>query len=145
MTENNVIASLKVVLSDTYSLYLKTQNYHWNVQGVHFKSLHALFEDQYTELATAVDDIAEMIRALGVKVPGTFSDFLSLTTLEPADGNAADSEMVQDLAADQDKIQATLKRAHDAAQANDDDIVVDAMIQRMSVHRKNKWMLKSSL
>ena len=145
MEENNVIASLKVVLADTYSLYLKTQNYHWNVEGVHFKSLHALFEDLYTELATAVDDIAEMIRALGEKAPGTFADFSNLTTLESADGNAADSQMVQDLAADQDKLQATLKRAHDAAQANDDDIVVDAMIQRMSVHRKNKWMLKSSL
>ena len=146
MSDKLVVDSLKKVLADSYALYLKTQNYHWNVKGPHFNSLHTLFEGQYQDLAVAIDEIAELIRALGQKAPGTWKEYEALTVIK--DGNSAldANEMVLDLAKDQDEIvKNSIQKAFDAATEQGDDVVVDAMVGRMTVHRKNKWMLNSSI
>lgn len=146
MSDKLVVDSLKKVLADSYALYLKTQNYHWNVKGPHFNSLHTLFEGQYQDLAVAIDEIAELIRALGEKAPGTWKEYEALTVIK--DGNSAldANEMVLDLAKGQDEIvKSSIQKAFDAATEKGDDVVVDAMVGRMTVHRKNKWMLNSSI
>jgi len=144
MTKQSVINALKSVLADSYALYLKTQNYHWNVEGARFKELHEMFEQQYTDLALAVDEIAELIRALGAKAPGTWGAYAELTKIKDGNENADDLTMVSELSDDQEVIQGTLKSALDIAQKSDDDVVADALIRRMTVHRKNHWMLSST-
>lgn len=146
MSDKLVVDSLKKVLADSYALYLKTQNYHWNVKGPHFNSLHILFEGQYQDLAAAIDEIAELIRALGEKAPGTWKEYEELTVIKDGNSELDANEMVLDLAKDQDEIvKNSIQKAFDAATENDDDVVVDAMVARMTVHRKNKWMLNSSI
>lgn len=145
MSNKPVIESLKQVLADSYSIYLKTQNYHWNVEGPQFQSLHALFELQYTELATAIDEIAELIRSGGEKAPATFAAYNQTSVIKPGNENSSASEMVKELAADQDLISASLRKALDVAGKAEDDVVVDAITQRLAVHRKNKWMLEASV
>lgn len=144
MTENYVKA-LHIVLADTYTLYLKTQNYHWNVEGERFKSLHELFELQYTELAAAVDEIAERIRALGEKVDGTYEGFAKLRTLDEAKMDISDVEMVQDLFESNKQVVASLQKAREVAEDADDQVTVDMAIGRTAVHEKAAWMLRSSL
>lgn len=144
MSNKLVSEALKKVLADSYALYLKTQNYHWNVEGPHFKPLHELFEEQYTDLATAIDEIAELIRGLGDKAPGTFEAFSKLTVIKPANENIAANDMVSELADDQGIIQKTLQDALAAAQQAEDEVVIGAVVDRMTVHRKNQWMLRSS-
>ena len=107
MTNQPVIEGLKNVLADSYALYLKTQNYHWNVEGPHFKPLHVLFEEQYTDLATAIDEVAELIRGLGAKAPGTWGAYEALTNIKDGDENASADAMVKALAEDQAVIQQT--------------------------------------
>ncbi len=136
--------SLHRVLADSYALYLKTQNYHWNVTGPNFKSLHELFELQYTNLAAAIDEIAERIRTLGDKAPGTFDAFAKLTVIKDGDANASASQMVSDLEADQHKIITSLKQVLDDAQENGDEGTIALIGERISVHEKNAWMLASS-
>ena len=143
MTNKPVVEALKKVLADSYALYLKTQNYHWNVEGPRFRSLHLLFEEQYNDLAGAVDSIAELIRSAGEKAPGTWKAYAELTTIKDGNENASAEQMVKDLAADQAAIQSTLQHALDAAQNAGDEVAADTIIGRMSVHRKNKWMLDS--
>lgn len=145
MTNNPVAESLKTVLADTYALYLKTQNYHWNVTGPHFKTLHELFEEQYTDLAGAVDEIAERIRALGVKAPGTWGAYESLTNIPDGNEEADANTMVKELAEDQEKMTASLKQAFEKASTANDEVTVDLMVGRMTVHEKAAWMLRSSL
>ena len=142
---NNVADSLKIVLADSYVLYLKTQNYHWNVTGPHFKSLHMLFEEQYTDLAIAVDDIAERVRMLGDVAPGSFAAFLKLTTLQEAKEGLSADAMVRDLSESGEQIAASLKVALKAAQDADDEVSVGLIAERMTVHEKNGWMLRVSL
>ncbi len=138
--------ALNQVLADSYTLYLKTHNYHWNVTGPHFSSLHILFENQYNEIALAVDVIAERIRALGHHAPGSYAEFGKLTTITEAPAKPPKAmEMVKQLAGDQHKV---VKAAHAAlkeAEALDDDPTVDLMTQRMALHEKNAWMLESLL
>lgn len=141
---NNLIKSLEVVLADSYALYLKTQNYHWNVEGSNFLALHALFEDQYTDLAKAIDEVAELIRGLGAKAPGTFSAYMKLTTLGDAESSDGRS-MLQDLLNDQARLTTTLNKALAAAQDVNDEVVISFITDRLTVHRKNAWMLKSLL
>lgn len=145
MTNNPVAESLKQVLADSYALSIKTQNYHWNVEGPQFQTLHALFETHYTDLAAAIDEIAELIRGLGEKAPGSFGAYEAITTIEPGDENADATTMVKQLAADQDAITASLNEALSAAQTAGDEVVIGALVDRLTVHRKNKWMLLSSI
>lgn len=142
---NPVAETLKIVLADSYVLYLKTQNYHWNVTGPNFKSLHMLFEEQYTDLAMAVDEIAERIRTLGDKAPGSFAAFLKLTTLKEAEDGLSADAMVQDLADSGAQMGASLKAALKAAQEAEDEVSVGLIAERMTVHEKNGWMLRSSI
>ncbi|MGE3509190.1 MAG: Dps family protein [Vicinamibacterales bacterium] len=147
MTETNeaVIAQLERVLATSYTLYLKTHNFHWNVTGPMFSSLHTLFETQYTELATAVDEIAERIRALGAKAPGSYSDFQRLSLIREETGHPAAQEMIRMLAADQQTIVALARDLFDAADEIDDQATADLATRRLNVHEKHAWMLRSHL
>ncbi|MGH1397757.1 MAG: Dps family protein [Alphaproteobacteria bacterium] len=144
MNNKPITESLNIALADSYALYLKTHNYHWNVVGPSFRSLHMMFEDQYTDLAVAVDDIAERIRSLGEKAPGTFSEFSELTSIKEGDKNASANDMVKDLAQSQDQIVGSLKEALNIAQKADDEVTADLLIGRMAIHEKAAWMLKST-
>lgn len=143
MNNKPITESLNIVLADSYALYLKTHNYHWNVVGPNFRSLHLMFEEQYTDLAVAVDDIAERIRSLGEKAPGTFSEFSELTSIKEGDKNSSANDMVKDLVHSQDQIVASLKKALNVAQKADDEVTSDLLIGRMTIHEKAAWMLKS--
>lgn len=143
--DKKVIEALKKLLADNYTLYLKTQNYHWNVTGSSFNSLHLLFEALYTDLFNANDLIAERIRALGEKAPGSFKDFLKLTDIKEETGYPKATEMVKNLAKDQETITATAEALLQAAEEAGDEPTVDLAIGRQEVHQKNHWMLKAHL
>lgn len=134
---------LSVLLADTYTLYLKTHNYHWNVTGPMFQTLHTLFETQYTELAIAVDDIAERIRALGEFAPGSYKEYAKLTSLKEADGIPTAEEMIKDLVKGQEAIAKTARSIVPVADGASDEVTLDLLTQRMTVHEKNAWMLRS--
>lgn len=145
MTNKPVTEALKRVLADNYALYLKTQNYHWNVEGRHFKSLHVMFEEQYTELFAANDELAERIRQLGEKAPGTFSEFSKLTVIKEANSELDENQMVKDLHNSNQQIVATLKKAIAAAEKADDQATADMLVARIQAHDKAAWMLRASL
>lgn len=138
------VNKLRVVLANSYTLYLKTHNYHWNVTGPSFKSLHDLFEVQYTELATAVDDIAERIRSLDAYAPGSFKEFLELTTLEEAKSGISADEMLDDMIKSQTALIDSVKDALEAASTDEDEVTAGILGERLSVHEKARWMLKAS-
>ena len=140
-----ISAGLSKLLADSYSLYLKTHNYHWNVEGPLFNTLHLMFEGHYTELATAVDEIAERIRALGVKAPGSYTAFGKLTNIEEATGNESAEEMIRQLVIGQETVARTAREAIKAAEAASDEPTADLLTQRMQIHEKNAWMLRSML
>jgi len=140
-----ITAGLSRLLADTYTLYLKTHNYHWNVTGPQFNTLHAMFETQYTELALAVDEIAERLRALGAWAPGTYSDFARLSTVKEADGIPSADAMVADLAADQATIVRTARSVFPLATDASDEPTADLLTQRMQVHEKTAWMLRAMI
>jgi starvation-inducible DNA-binding protein len=144
MSNTPVTDNLHQTLVDSYALYLKTQNYHWNVTGPHFKSLHELFEEQYTDLAEAIDELAERIRALGATVPASLALFAEKTSLGNNDAALA-NDMVKDLVAANEHILATLKSALSAAQQADDEVTIGMVTDRLGVHEKALWMLKSSV
>ena len=136
---------LAELLADSYSLYLKTHNYHWNVTGPLFNTLHTMFEEQYTELATAVDEIAERIRALGIRAPGSYSEFSGLTNIKEANGEENAEDMIRALVAGQETVVRTARNACPAADAANDEPTADLLTQRMQTHEKNAWMLRSML
>ena len=140
-----IAGGLTRLLADTYTLYLKTHSYHWNVTGPRFRDLHLLFEEQYTELATAVDDIAERVRTLGYPAPGTFKEFLDLTTIEEVPGAPAAEEMVRDLVTAQEIVVRTCREVLPAAQEVNDESTVGLVADRMAIHEKAAWMLRSLL
>ncbi len=140
-----VAEQLSRLLADSYTLYLKTHNYHWNVTGPMFTTLHTLFEQQYTELALAVDEIAERIRALGHRAPGSYSEFGRLSSVKEAQGVPKAEAMVEELAADQGLVAARAKQVIAAAEKAGDEASVDLAVQRTQVHEKNAWMLRSHL
>ena len=140
-----ISAGLSRLLADSYTLYLKTHNYHWNVTGPQFNTLHQMFEEQYTELATAVDEIAERIRALGVKAPGSYKEFAAMTNIEEAVGEESAEEMIRQLAVGQETVVRTAREAFPAADAANDEPTADLLTQRMQIHEKNAWMLRSML
>jgi starvation-inducible DNA-binding protein len=140
-----IAAGLSKLLADSYSLYLKTHNYHWNVEGPLFNTLHLMFEEHYTELATAVDEIAERIRALGVKAPGSYTAFGKLTSIDEATGVDSAEEMIRQLVIGQEAVARTAREAIKAAEAASDEPTADLLTQRMQIHEKNAWMLRSML
>ena len=145
MSNNLVAESLKKVLASSYILSLKTQNYHWNVKGPHFKQLHDLFGEQYNELNTAIDDIAERIRALGINAPANYSTYQSLSEITDGKEDQDSVSMVKDLANDQKKIVDDLNIAIEVAQKAGDESTTDLAIGRITAHEKNRWMLESSI
>lgn len=140
----DVYKKLKVLMADTYALYLKTQNYHWHVTGVRFQSLHALFEEQYQELALAVDAIAERIRVLNDLAPATFKEFESLKTLKDGNSNNSANQMVIELAEDNNALVRDLNAAIRIAQDNKDEGTVNLLADRIEAHEKARWMLNAS-
>ena len=139
------VEALSRLLADSYTLYLKTHNFHWNVTGPMFSTLHTLFETQYTELALAVDEIAERIRAIGAPAPGSYAAFSKRTGIKEAEAVPSAVEMVEQLAADQDLVAGSAAAVLQAAQAAGDEVSADLAITRMQVHEKNAWMLRSHL
>lgn len=135
---------LSQVLAETYTLYLQTQNFHWNVTGPHFFALHEAFEGQYTEMAAAIDEIAEQLRQLNQTSPGSFDEFSKLASFDHQSVGHAD-KMVQVLVAQQEALLATIGKAQQQAQQEGDEASLDLLIGRERAHRKQLWMLKSWL
>jgi starvation-inducible DNA-binding protein len=142
---HKVVEKLSILLADMFTLYLKTQNFHWHVTGPNFISLHELFEMQYKDLASAIDEVAERIVVLGEIAPGTYKEFATLTTLEEGSPKLSAKDMVITLASDQDKVLKTLSSAFKAASEEEDEGTLDLLTTRIAVHEKMKWMLKSSI
>lgn len=140
-----IATGLSRLLADSYTLYLKTHNYHWNVQGPQFNTLHLMFEGQYTELAAAIDEIAERIRALGIKAPGSYREFAGLTSIEEARGDETAEEMIRELVTGQETVVRTAREAFPAAEKAHDEPTADLLTQRMQIHEKTAWMLRSML
>jgi len=138
-----IAAGLARVLADSYTLYLKTHNYHWNVTGPQFNTLHQMFETQYTELAVAVDEIAERIRALGEPAPGSYKAYSKLTSIEEEESIPGAEDMIRQLVKGQEAVVRTARSAFKAADAANDEPTADLLTQRMQVHEKNAWMLRS--
>jgi len=141
---SDVFKKLSILLADTYAIYLKTQNYHWHVKGSQFKALHGLFEMQYTELAQAVDEIAERILIIGGKAPATFREFDSLKRIKDGDSNRSANEMVTELAEDHGTLVKDLNQSIRLAQENQDEGTVALLSERIAAHEKARWMLNSS-
>ena len=140
-----IAAGLSRLLADTYTVYLKTHNYHWNVTGPMFNTLHTMFEEQYTELAAAVDLIAERIRALGVFAPGSFAEFSELTNITEESGAPTAEEMISQLVSDQEAIVRTAREIFPLAEKASDETTADLLTQRMQIHEKTAWMLRSMI
>jgi starvation-inducible DNA-binding protein len=143
--ENDRLAiaeGLSHLLADTYTLYLK---FHWNVTGPMFQTLHLMFETQYTELALAVDLIAERIRALDVLAPGSYSEFAQLSSIEEDTGTPNAQEMIQKLVEGQESVVRTARSLYPVVNAASDEPTADLLTQRLQIHEKNAWMLRSLL
>lgn len=146
MSKNALIAqSAAKLLADTYALYLKTHNYHWNVTGPMFTTLHTMFETQYDELALAVDEVAERIRTLGEYAPGSFSEYAALTDIEEAKPGTKTADMITQLADDQIRVSNAAAALTKLAEEAGDDVSTDLGIRRQEVHQKNAWMLRAHL
>ncbi|MCH9691099.1 MAG: DNA starvation/stationary phase protection protein [Gammaproteobacteria bacterium] len=139
-----IAEGLKCLLADSYTLYLQTHNFHWNVTGHMFRTLHLAFEEQYTELATAVDDIAERIRTLDVIAPGTYAAFAKLSSIKEVEGVPAAENMVEILTQGHEQTIKTCRTVLKAAQAGDDESTIALVSDRMRVHEKTAWMLRAS-
>ena len=133
------------LLADSYTLYLKTHNYHWNVKGPMFSTLHLMFEEQYTELALAVDQIAERIRALGFPAPGSYTAFSKLTEIKEETDVPVAEEMIRNLVEGQETITRTARKLLPLVSEASDEPTADLVTQRMQIHEKNAWMLRSLL
>jgi starvation-inducible DNA-binding protein len=140
-----VVRELSALLATTYTLYTKTQNYHWNVTGPMFTTLHTLFETQYTELATAIDEIAERIRARGAFAPGSAAEFARLSTVKEDNTRSEARQMIRTLTNDQEAVGDVARRVIEAAEAVNDQASVDLGTRRLDVHEKNAWMLRVHL
>jgi starvation-inducible DNA-binding protein len=140
-----VVAELSVLLADSYTLYLKTHNYHWNVTGPMFTTLHTLFEVEYTELAIAIDEIAERIRSVGAFAPASYSAFMEIGTVTEETGRPDAIQIIRNLVADQTAVSDSARRVIVAAEASRDQASADLATRRLDVHEKNAWMLRSHL
>lgn len=140
-----IAQGLSHLLADTYTLYLKTHNFHWNVTGPMFQTLHLMFETQYTELALAVDLIAERIRSLGVPAPGTYKEFIKLSSIKEPNGVPTAKEMIKQLVEGQEAVIKTARSLFPLVEKNNDEVSADLLTQRMQLHEKTAWMLRSLL
>jgi len=140
-----IAQGLSHLLADTYTLYLKTHNFHWNVTGPMFQTLHLMFETQYNELALAVDLIAERIRALGVPAPGTYREFAALSSIKESKGVPSATQMIRELVAGQEAVARTARSVFPLVEKANDESSADLLTQRMQVHEKTAWMLRSLL
>jgi starvation-inducible DNA-binding protein len=140
-----IAQGLSKLLADTYTLYLKTHNFHWNVTGPMFQTLHLMFEQQYNELALAVDQIAERIRALGFPAPGTYREFSQLSSIKEEEGVPGAEEMIRLLVEGQEAVVRTARSVFPVVERVNDEPTADLLTQRMQVHEKTAWMLRSLL
>ena len=140
-----IVDGLSRLLADTYSLYLTTHNFHWNVTGPMFNTLHLMFMTQYTEAWNAVDLIAERIRSLGHPAPGTYSEFARLTSIPEVQGVPSAVDMIRILAAGQETVVRTARSLFPVVDRAGDEPTADLLTQRMQMHEKNAWMLRSML
>lgn len=140
-----IVEGLSKFLADTYTLYLKTHYFHWNVTGPQFQTLHLMFETQYNELALAVDLIAERIRALGHFAPGTYSEYAQLTTIKEEKMPLTAQTMIQSLVVGQETVVKTARSLFANAEKAEDQVTIDLLTQRMQIHEKTAWMLRSLL
>ncbi len=140
-----IAKGLSLLLADTYTLYLKTHNFHWNVKGPMFQTLHTMFETQYNELALAVDDIAERIRTLGFPAPGTYKAFAELSSIKEEEGVPDATDMIRLLVEGQEACARTAREAFPACEKASDEPSADLLTQRMQAHEKTAWMLRSLL
>ena len=140
-----IVDGLSHLLADTYTLYLKTHNFHWNVTGPMFNTLHLMFMTQYTELSLAVDLIAERIRALGEFAPGSYAAFSKLSVIKEATGVPSATQMIKDLVDGQEAVVRTARALFPLIERTSDQPTADLLTQRMQIHEKNAWMLRSML
>ncbi len=138
-----IAEGLKCLLADSYTLYLQTHNFHWNVTGPQFRELHLMFEEHYTELAVAVDDIAERIRTLDVAAPGTYKEFAKLSSIQEVDGVPPSNEMVKILLSGHETVVKTCRKVLVTAQQADDESSASLVSDRMRIHEKTTWMLRA--
>ncbi|MCX4191446.1 Dps family protein [Methylophaga sp. OBS1] len=139
----DIADGLKRLLADSYTLYLQTHNFHWNVTGPQFRELHLMFEEHYTELAQAVDDIAERIRTLGIAAPGTYKSFAELSSIEEVEGVPGAADMVVTLTHGHEQVVKTCREVLKKAQDADDESTAALVGDRMRVHEKTAWMLRA--
>lgn len=140
-----IAQGLSKLLADTYLLYLKTHNFHWNVEGPMFQTLHVMFMDQYTEAWNAIDLVAERIRSLGHYAPGTYKQYLKLGSIKETEGVPKATQMVKQLIEAQEAVVRTARSVLPLAERANDQPTLDVLTQRMDVHEKNAWMLRSLL
>jgi len=140
-----IAKGLSRLLADTYVVYLKTHNFHWNVEGPMFQTLHVMFMEQYTEAWNAIDLVAERIRSLGHYAPGTYREYLELARVTETPGHPQATQMVRLLIEGQEAIVKTAREVLPLAEKADDQPTLDLLTQRMQVHEKNAWMLRSLL
>ncbi|HSI43467.1 MAG TPA: Dps family protein [Methylotenera sp.] len=141
----NIAEGLSRLLADTYTLYLKTHYFHWNVTGPMFNTLHLMFEGQYTELALAVDLVAERIRSLDIYAPGTYRDFVKLSSIKESESVPNAQDMIKELVAGHEAVCRTARSVFPAAEAASDEATADLLTQRLQLHEKTAWMLRSLL
>lgn len=142
---HKIADGLSKLLADTYTLYLKTHNFHWNVKGPMFQTLHLMFETQYNELALAVDLVAERIRALGYPAPATYAEFSKLTSIKEPQGVPPAREMIVQLVEGQEAVIRTARSIMPIAEDVHDEVTVSLLTDRMEIHEKTAWMLRSLL
>jgi len=140
-----IVQALSKLLADTYVLYLKTHSFHWNVEGPMFQTLHQMFMEQYTEIWNAIDLIAERIRSLGEYAPGTYREYARLTRIKETEGVPRAEEMIKLLIEGQEAVVRTAREALEVAEEANDQPTLDLLTQRMQIHEKNAWMLRSLL
>jgi starvation-inducible DNA-binding protein len=140
-----IAEGLAHLLADTYTLYLKTHNFHWNVTGPMFNTLHQMFEQQYTELALAVDVVAERMRALGVFAPGSYTAFARLASINESEEVPTADDMIRHLVADNEAVARTARQLFPVVERAGDQPTADLLTQRLQVHEKTAWMLRSLL
>jgi len=144
-SKEQIIEGLSKLLASSYSLYLKTHNFHWNVTGPMFTTLHTLFMTQYSELALAIDEIAERIRTLGAYAPGSYSSFSKLSLVHEENGRPKAIDMIHILTIDQEIISNLAREIISMAEENKDQATADLCTRRIDIHDKNAWMLRSHL
>ncbi|MFQ3288842.1 MAG: starvation-inducible DNA-binding protein [Alteromonadaceae bacterium] len=145
VSREEIAHGLKKLLADSYTLYLQTHNFHWNVTGPQFRELHLMFEEHYTELALAVDEIAERIRTLGFAAPATYRAFAELSSVKEVDGVPEATEMVNILMQAHETVVRTSREVLKIAQGVDDESSASLIGDRMRVHEKTAWMLRATL